>query len=456
MIAESADLSSAAYLKAIHLEEFLLPVLIQLAVIVGVARIFGAIARKLRQPSAVGEIVAGLLLGPSCFQALAPQWHAMIFQPSFPGSVEQVALAQVAFSKIFLILSQIGLIFLLFLIGLEFDFAHLKVKGKAAIGISLTGIALPFALGAGLALIIYPYLEDSPIAKGPVDRIGLTLFMGVAMSITAIPILGRIMIEMGIQRTKLAAVVITAAAVDDAVGWILLATVASLVKSSFDPQSTLLMLALSVGFALGMILVARPILDKFFTASLNRNDGNVSPNAFAALIVLLILCSIATNLIGIFAIFGAFVLGATLSGNHAFREAVAPRMTDFVNAFFLPIFFTYTGLKTNIGGLTGSMWLICTAVCAAAVIGKFGGCWLAARWGGFPNREAGIIGVMMNTRALMELIVINAGYELGVIPPSLFTMLVIMAILTTIMTAPILMMLRKGTEIEEPIAKSGF
>jgi Kef-type K+ transport system membrane component KefB len=456
MIAEIGPLSPAAYLKSIHLEQFLLPVLIQLTVIVAAARLLGAIARKLRQPSAVGEIVAGLLLGPSGFQALAPQWHAMIFQPTFPGTPDQIALAQAAFSKIFVILSQLGLIFLLFLIGLEFDFGHLKVKGKAAVSISVTGILLPFALGAGLVPFIGPYLENSPITNAPVDRLGLTLFMGVAMSITAIPILGRIMIEMGIQRTKVAAVVITAAAVDDAAGWILLATVASLVRSSFDPKSTLLMLGLTLGFALAMIAIVRPIINRLLTESLDRNNGTISPNAFAAIVVVLLLAAIVTNLIGIFAIFGAFVLGATLSGNQRFRDAVRPRMSDFVNAFFLPIFFTYTGLKTNIGGLTGSMWLICAAVCAAAIIGKFGGCWLAARMGGFPNREAGIIGVMMNTRALMELIVVNAGYELGVIPPSLFTMLVIMAILTTIMTSPILLMLSRGTEIEEPLARSGF
>jgi Kef-type K+ transport system membrane component KefB len=358
---------------------------------------------------------------------------------------------------------------LLFLIGLEFDFGHLKATGKAAVGISLAGVLLPFALGAVLAPLIYPHLAETagglPVGKDgktAVELFDMTLFMGVAMSITAIPILGRMMIEMGINRTKLAAVVITSAAVDDACGWILLATVAAIVSArkengEFDPLLTAKMIGLTVGFAVFLFVVARPILVMFFRHSMKVNGGRLSLNALAVMFVTLFGCAIATGLIGIFAIFGAFMLGAALSAEADFRAAVAERLRDFVTAFFLPIFFTYTGLRTEIGSLDSpALWLICAAVIAAALCGKIAGTGLTARACGFSWRESGIVGVMMNTRALMELIVINVGYNLGVIPKSLFCMLVLMAVLTTIMTTPILLLLRRGTELEEPMRASGF
>lgn len=442
-------------LKRLDLEHLLLPVLTQLVVIIAAARLFGALGRRIGQPAVVGEIIAGLILGPSLLGWLFPTVFAWVFQPHLHGVPED--LSNAAFPKIFQVLSQIGLIFLLFLIGLEFEFSHLKVKGRAAVAVSLTGIALPFALGAILAPLIHPHLEDHPVA-GKVPLFGLTLFMGVAMSITAIPILGRIMIEMGINRTRIGAVVITAAAVDDACGWILLATVAALAKAGTEEFSwveTSRMILLTVSFAAVMIWGVRPLLIRYFTWSYQSNDGMLTLNALAVLLVVLILCAIATNLIGIFAIFGAFILGAVLSDQHDFREAVKARMRDMITSFFLPIFFTYTGLRTDMGTL-GGLWWVAGFVLLAAVVGKFGGCTIAARLSGFGWKEAGIIGVMMNTRALMELIVINLGYDLGVVPKSLFCALVIMAVVTTIMTSPLLLRMRYGTELEEPIRKSGF
>jgi Kef-type K+ transport system membrane component KefB len=314
------------------------------------------------------------------------------------------------------------------------------------------GIAAPFGLGYGLAYLLFPHLG--------LDQhrfVGFALFMGTAMSITAIPILGRIMMEMGITRTRLGAVTITAAAIDDACGWILLATVSALVKSNFRISDTLLMLAETLAFAAVMLLVVRPLLTRWFARALKKSGGFLTVNSLAVLIIVMFLCAIATSYIGIFAIFGAFILGATLSDQEALRHAVAERLRDFVTAFFLPIFFTYTGLRTDIGSVGGStMWLFAAGVTAAAVIGKFGGCALAARFSGFKARESACIGVMMNTRALMELIVINVGYELGVIPASVFCMLVIMALVTTIMTAPILLRVMRGTELEPYIRNSGF
>jgi Kef-type K+ transport system membrane component KefB len=456
MLFAEADLATAALaLRKLHVEDLLLPVLLQLTVIIAVARLAGIVARRIGQPTVVGEIVAGLMLGPSLFGALFPDAFAFVFKPHLPGIDEE--LTRAAFPKIFEVLKEIGLILLLFLIGLEFEFGHLRVKGRSALTICIVGVILPFALGFGMAPVIHGYLEPHPVTGHPVPLFAMTLFLGTALSITALPILGRMLIELGANRTRLAAVVITAAAVGDAFGWILLASVAAVAKHEFDPFGTARMIGLTLAFFAFMYFVARPLLIRYFQASLAKSGGQLSLNALAVLLVALLLCAMATGAIGIFAIFGAFILGAMLSDQHQFREAVLPRIRDFVTAFFLPIFFTYTGLRTEISLLSGTtMWLICAAVIAAALFGKIVGCGVAARLTGFSGRESVLIGVMMNTRALMELIVINVGYDLGVIPQSLFVMLVLMAILTTIMTTPILLLLRHGTELEEPIRRSGF
>lgn len=446
--------SAVQALRKLDVESLLLPVLLQLAVILLVARVFGALFRRFGQPSVVGEVVAGIVMGPSLFGLLFPGAFHSLFRPGMEGVPD--ALANVAFAKIFTVLAQIGLIFLLFLIGLEFDFAHLKVKLGPAIAICAVGIAVPFLLGFLLAPVLHPHLEPHP-EKGPVPLFGMTIFLATALCITALPVLGRMLLEMGIQRTQLAAAVIAAAAIGDAVGWILLATVSSMAKSKFEPADTLLMIGFTIGFFAAMFFVVRPFAVRYFRAALAKNGGQMSLNAMTVLMVLLLLAAIATNLIGIFAIFGAFALGAVLSDQDEFREAVTGRMRDFVTAFFLPIFFTYTGLRTDIGSLnTGTHWLICGAILAASILGKLGGCGLTARLVGFSWKEAGIVGAMMNTRGLMELIVINVGYDLGVIPKSLFGMLVIMAVTTTFMATPIILRLRHGTEIDGPLKQSGF
>ncbi len=454
LLADIPPSAAAQSLTRLNVEDLLLPVLVQLIVIIAAARAFGALARRLGQPSVLGEIVAGLLLGPSLFGWLFKETSAAVFHPGLPGI--EPALADTVMPMIFTVIAQLGLIFLLFLVGLEFEGSHLRSHGRAAVLISLAGIAVPFALGAALAPAIHPYLEPHPTA-GPISRTGLTLFLGVALSITAIPVLGRIMMELNITRTRLGAITMTAAAVDDAIGWILLASVAAVVKANFDPIETLRMTGLTIAFALFMVLAARPVLVRYFQSSLQANNGKLSATALAVLFVSLFLCAVATNLIGIFAVFGAFLLGAVLSDQHELREAASAKLHDIVTGFFVPVFFTYTGLRTNITGIGGgTMWLICGAVIAAAVIGKLVGCGLAARLSGFNWKESGIIGAMMNSRGLMALIAINVGYELGVVPRSLFSALVLMALVTTALTTPLLLWLRKGTEIEEPIARSGF
>ncbi len=447
---------------ASEVESTMLIVLIQLCVIVAAARIFAWLFRRLGQPIVVGEILAGLILGPSMLSILGEFLPAETMQPIrdawsriFDPSV----------SQIFTVISQLGLVFLLFLIGLEFDFSHLKRSGKASLLISIVGIVLPFGLGYLLAIWMHPevgFHEDPETGVvTPIKFLGFALFMGTAMSITAIPILGRIMMELDITRSRLGAITITSAAIDDAFGWILLATCAALVKSTiggeFHWQNSVLMLGESIGFAAIMIFMVRPFLRKWATWALRRDKGELGINSLAMLFILMFLCAISTNLIGIFSIFGAFILGATLSTETEFREAIRRQLSQFVTAFFLPIFFTYTGLRTDVGALEGGMlWVFAGAVSAAAIIGKFGGCTVAARVGGLDWRESSCVGVMMNTRALMELIVINVGYELGVIPKSVFCMLVMMAVLTTIMTTPILLRLSHGTELEPMIAGSSF
>ncbi len=423
-------------------EGTLLTVLIQLVVIIVAARVFAALFRGLKQPAVVGEIAAGLVLGPSLFGRFFPELSQRLFDPSV--------------NAVFGILSQLGLILLLFLVGLEFDFSHLRRHGKSALGISLTGIALPFVLGLGLAPLMHPHLELTATGE-PISFLGFTLFMGIAMSITAIPVLGRIMLELNITRTRLGAITISAAAVDDACGWILLATISSIVRSEFQPIRTLGMILETVGFFAFMLFAARPVLKRLVQYAQKREGQELGLNSFAVLLVMLFLCAIATSLIGIFAIFGAFLLGTMLSDEQEFREAVSRQLRNFLTVFFLPIFFTYTGLRTNVGTLqSGTQWLFFGAVLACAVIGKLGGCGVAAWLTGFSRREAFAVGAMMNTRGLMELIVINVGRDLGVVTDSVFCMLVLMALLTTMMTTPLLLLAMRDTELEPFIRKSGF
>lgn len=436
-------------LRHASVEEVLLRVLLQLGVIIVVARLFAVLFRRIGQPGVVGEIIAGLLLGPSVLGHYFPGLAAAIFRPAIEGLPPELSHALLGW--ILTTLSQLGLIFLLFLVGMEFDFSHLRWHGRSALAISVAGAVLPFVLGIGLAMLLRPYVaEDIP-------ALGFTLFLGTALSITAIPVLGRIMIELGITRTRLGVITISAAAVNDAAGWIALATVAAVVRAKFNPGHTLLMTGETVGFALLLVFVAKPLLLRWARQVVPKSDGEIGLSSLAILLALIFACAITTSLIGIFAVFGAFLLGAIFSSEHAFRQAVARRLQDFVTAFFLPIFFTFTGLRTDIGSLgSWELWLLCALVLAAAVVGKCGGCGLAAWLSGLSARESACVGTMMNCRGLMELIVINLGYELGVIPASVYCMLVLMAIVTTFMTTPLLLRLMPGTELEACIIHSGF
>ncbi|MBL8821624.1 MAG: cation:proton antiporter [Planctomycetia bacterium] len=412
-------------------------VLIQLVVIIAVARLTGWIFRQFHQPMVVGEIVGGILLGPSLFQPLAPELWATIFRPE----------VQPAFQ----IIKELGLVLLLFIVGMEFDFSHLRHLGRAAVMISIVGIALPFIFGLGLAPLLHSQMEmQRPLW-------GLCLFMGTALSITALPVLGRMMMELGITKTKLGTVTITAAAVDDAAAWILLASIVAAVRSQFDPAQTLLMILQTMGFVAIMLLVIRPLMRKLLDFYFARTENRLELLGLSALLILLMLCGWITLKIGVFAEFGAFMFGASLSGNEKLHHALGDSFRNFVSAFFLPVFFTYTGLNTAIGSLQSvNHWLLAILIMVAAVVGKFVGCTVVAHWNGYNWKEASLIGAMMNTRALMALIVLNVGLEQGILNKTIFTMLVLMAIVTTLMTTPLLKYLYRGTELEEPINQSGL
>jgi len=417
-------------------EELLLTVLLQVAVIVTAARFFGVLFRRMGQPQVCGEVAAGLILGPSLFGRFFPGISAFVFAPSV--------------GPIFNVISQIGLVFLLFLVGLEFDFSHLKEYRRAAVSISAMAILLPFGLGIIVAELIYPHVGTG------INRLGFILFVATAISITALPVLGRIMMEFNINRTAIGAMTITAAAIQDASGWIILATISGIVRSALDPARVGLMIIEAAAYAAFMLFVARPYLIRWARRALEQGNGELSLNSLAVLIVLVFTSSIITNLIGLFSIFGAFVMGAILFDQHEFREAVMRRLWDFVTVFFLPIFFTYTGLRTDIGTMQGGLWASCFLILFVSIFGKLVGGTAAARLCGISWRESFSVGVMMNTRGLMELIVVNVGYNLGVIPSSVFFMLVFMAVVTTFMTSPILSRLIKGTAMEPQFMASDF
>jgi K+:H+ antiporter len=417
-------------------EALLLTIIIQLAVIIAVARLAGNLARRLGHPMVVGEIVAGLVLGPSFLGRLFPQVSAVLF----PHSTTQVIN----------IISQIGLILLMFLIGLEFDFGHIRTHGRTAALVAVSGITLPFVLGLGIGSWMHSYFPH-------MNPVGFSLFLATALSITAIPVLGRVMVEFNIQRTGIGVLTITAAAIDDALGWILLAIVAAIVGAHFDLLVTLRMVLLTLLFTLAMGLVARPLFIRWIRRAVDSKDGHLTLDALAVVFVAMFACAAITNLIGIFSIFGSFALGAVLYDQDRFREAVFHRLKDFVTAFFLPVFFTYTGLHTDMGSLgTGIMWVLLGAVLAASFVGKFVGCGIAARLSGLAPQQAACVGIMMNARGLIGLIAANVGLQIGAIPREVYCMLVLMCVFSTVILSPVLRRLIIGTELEEPFRESEF
>jgi Kef-type K+ transport system membrane component KefB len=412
---------AAAENMSVHETERLVSfTLVELVAILVAARVAGKIAHWLGQPRVVGEIVAGLLLGPSLFGRLFPNQFNIVFHSISPLPL--------------VILSQIGLTLLMFQIGLEFDFSHLKEKQNraAVLSVSAAGIALPFALGWLVATWSHDALAPS------VNPLAYRLFLAVALSITAIPILGRIMMELGITRTRLGAIAITSAAINDVTGWILLAIVSALTSAQFSSSRFSGQLALLLIFLAVWQFLVRPVLKRVINSFRPWND-RLPHDLIAIMFVAIFISGLVTFGAGVFVIFGGFVAGMMLHDHQEFVAGWKQTVSHFVTVFFLPIFFTFTGLRTDVHGLDSpALWGWCALIIVAATTGKFVGCGAAARLCGMAWADAGCLGIMMNTRALMELVVINIGYDLGVIPPNVFTMLVLMAIFSTIITAPVL------------------
>lgn len=402
-------------------EQLVLHLLYQLIAILVVTRLVVAIVRRLGQTDVSGEILAGLVLGPSCLGALAPGLMHSLFLP--------------ATSTIFVGLAQIGLILLMFQIGMEFEIgARLGKSKRAVVIVSVAGLVAPFALGFGTA----PWFHAQLVETAP-SLLGFRLFFAVAMSITAIPILGRIFMELGLSHTRTAALTIGAAAIDDVTGWLLLGVVSLVVQGAFSLRwIAWRLLALAAYLAL-VFLVVRPLGRRAVAAHLGRHHGQLQPAAIGVLLIALFSSAALTSNLGVFAIIGGFVIGVALHDDRAFVAEWKLRVAPTVNTLLLPIFFAYTGLRTDIGTLASAheAWL-CLLVCLVAFVGKFGGAYLGARVAGEDNRAALTVATCMNTRALMELIALNVGYDLGVLPRSMFTKLVIMAIVSTFMATPLI------------------
>jgi len=412
-------------------------IIIQLILIVGCAKAAGLLFRRIGQPQVCGEIAAGIILGPSFFGALWPHAQQMVFNPSASEHLN--------------VLGEVGLIFIVFLIGLEFDFSHLATSTRAASFISTAGILVPFLLGIPLGRWIYSQMSFN------VNRVGFTLFVATALSITAMPVLGRILIEFNLGKSRLGALAIGAAAMEDTVGWLLLSLISAVVIAQFRATRILVSAAEVVIYVLGMIFLVRPLLKRWARWAMSKSDHEISSTALAQLIVMFLASAAITNAIGIFSVFGAFFMGAVLHDQKALCDAVGRQMRDFVTVFFLPVFFTFTGLRTDIGSLGGKATLLVgVIVILVASIGKFGGCSLAARLSGLGWRESFSIGVMMNTRGLVDLVVLNTGYDLGIIPKRVFSIFVVMVLFSMYMTAPVLRRLIRGTELQADFDVSTF
>ena len=394
----------------------LLSVLLALAVIMVTARAVGYLFSKINQPAVIGEVVGGILLGPSLLGRLAPDLQASLLRPDAAPFLSVIA--------------QLGVILYMFLVGLELDLGVLRNRARATIVISNAGIVVPFVLGMALAWTIF-----GEYAPPGVKFTSFALFLGVSMAITAFPVLARILGDRGMQRTPLGIMALTCAAIDDVTAWCLLAFVVSVTEAT--PGGAILTVGLTAIYIALMLTVGRHLMIRL-VARLDASK-RVGEQSLTLVLAAVLLSAIATEFIGVHAIFGAFLLGTIIPHESRVASHVRERIEDVVRVMLLPAFFAFTGLRTEIGLLqTAHDWWICAVIIMVATAGKFGGVTLAARATGSSAREASALGILMNTRGLVELIVLNIGLDLGVITPRLFTMLVIMALVTTMMTSPIL------------------
>jgi Kef-type K+ transport system membrane component KefB len=393
----------------------LAPVLGALIVVVAAARLLGVAFRRIGQPPVIGEVLAGILLGPSFLGWLWPAGAAALVPPGAAPSLH--------------VLAEIGVVLFMFLVGLELDLGLLVRRTQATVAVSHASIVVPFLLGATLALWFYPL-----VGTADVPFVVFALFLGVAMSVTAFPVLARILRDLDLQRTELGAVALGCAAVDDVTAWMLLALVVGVAQASLGDAARTLVLTAS--YVLLLATLVRP----FVARVVRRLDprGTVPESMVAGACVALLASAFVTEWIGIHAVFGAFALGALVPHDARLAADLERRLGDPVRILLLPAYFAYTGLRTEIGLLAGpTEWILALAIVAAASVGKFGGSYVAARLTGLGARAAASLGVLLNTRGLMELVVLNIGLDLGVISPTLFAIMVVMALTTTLATTPL-------------------
>jgi Kef-type K+ transport system membrane component KefB len=386
-----------------------------LVAVIVTGRLLGFLFRYVGQPPVIGEVVAGIVLGPSLLGRVWPGAAAVVL----PSSV----------APFLGVIARLGVVFYMFQVGLELNLSELRGRARSLLLISHSSIIVPFLLGAGLALVLYPILSSNDV-----PFTSFALFLGIAMSITAFPVLARILTDLRMQGTTLGVFALGCAAIGDVTAWCLLAFVVAANRA--DVGQAIPVLFLTAGFITFMLYVVWPV-----AASLLKRFGDISltPEVLAVVFSALLVSAITTELIGIHAIFGAFLLGAVIPPDHSLVRTFIGKFEDMVSVLLLPAFFAFTGMRTQIALVSGmEQWILCLLIILVATAGKFGGTLVAARLTGMGWREAVGLGVLMNTRGLMELIVLNIGLDLGVISPTLFAMMVLMALVTTMATAPLL------------------
>ena len=410
-------------------------VMLDVAVIIVVARLFGRIARMFRQPAVIGEIVAGIALGPSLLGLLPGHLDTLLFPPDVLPYLK--------------ILAQLGLVLFMFIVGLELDVALIRGRQRRAGTISLLSIVVPFALGALLALSLHP-LHDVVDGKA-VPVLGFVLFLGVAMSITAFPVLARILAERRMNRTTVGVLALSAAAVDDILAWTLLAFVYAVVKGD-SPLSVVRIVALSALFVTVMFAVVRPLLARML--AWHERAGRVTPDMLAVVLVGVLLSALITERIGIHEIFGAFLFGAIMPRQDAleFRREVLERLEQISVLLLLPIFFVIAGFQVNLRAFRdpGLLWQL-LLILAVAICGKFGGAFVGARLQRMTFQQSATIAVLMNTRGLTELVILLIGKQVGVLDTAMFTMMVAMALITTVITEPLLRIVYPDKAVQRDI-----
>ncbi len=400
---------------------------LQLIVVLLTARLFFLIFSRLRQPAVVGEVLAGIALGPTLLGALAPEFHAFLFPPRELGALE--------------LLSELGIVLFLFLVGTEVDLDQLRDRLAQSAGVSLGGTAVSFALGAAAALLLYNgYAEGRPVLP-------FALFLGTAMSITAFPVLARILRERELSTSPVGVVALAAAAVGDVLAWCMLALVVGLVQSQ-NVWGSVAVSGAAVAFACFMLFLVRPLFARMGRVYVTREV--IGRGVMTATVIILLISALISQAIGIHALFGAFLAGAVLPRGTRFRAILVERIEDFVSILLLPVFFALTGLRLDLGFLLepGS-WNALGLILGAAIVGKVVGSALPARLLGLGWREAGVVGFLMNTRGLVEIILLNVGHQIGILPSSVFAMMVVMALVTTFMTGPVLSLLERPSATPE-------